>query len=114
MSLYVVEMRRSLHRRVVWVLVALALVGCVAIGVVALVDSAGRSLAELHANGQRHPAVMRDWWISGTADGATATFAVEGIVDGTYLVRIQVDGAESPLHVDIATGRFDDPKVVIP
>jgi len=49
-----------------------------------------------------------------TADTATASFAVEGIVDGTYLVRIQVEGAESPLHVDTATGRFDDPKVVIP
>jgi Pvc16 N-terminal domain len=49
-----------------------------------------------------------------TADTGTASFQVEGIVDGTYLVRIQVDGAESPLHVDQVTGRFDDPTVVIP
>jgi hypothetical protein len=48
-----------------------------------------------------------------TADTGTASFAVEGVVDGTYLVRIQVDGAESPLHVDGATNRFDGPKVVI-
>jgi hypothetical protein len=69
MNLYVVEMRRALHRRVVWVLIALALVGCTAAGIVAFVDSAGRSLAELHVDGP-HPAVMRDWWISGTSDGA--------------------------------------------
>jgi len=48
------------------------------------------------------------------ADATTASFDVDGIVDGTYLVRIQVDGAESPLHVDQVTGRFDDPTVVIP
>jgi hypothetical protein len=48
------------------------------------------------------------------ADATMASFEVDGIVDGTYLVRIQVDGAESPLHVDQVTGRFDDPTVVIP
>lgn len=49
-----------------------------------------------------------------TADTTTASFAVDGVADGTYLVRTQVDGAESPLHVDAATGRFDGPTVTIP
>ncbi len=49
-----------------------------------------------------------------TEDTPTVSFDVEGVVDGTYLVRIQVDGAESPLTVDDTTGRFDEPKVVIP
>jgi len=40
MSLYVVEMRRALHRRVVWVLIAIALVGCTAAGLIAFFDSA--------------------------------------------------------------------------
>jgi ABC-2 type transport system permease protein len=63
-------MRRALHRHVVWVLIALALVGCIATGVIAFVDSAGKSLAELHVNGASHPAVMRDWWIQGGEDPA--------------------------------------------
>jgi hypothetical protein len=49
-----------------------------------------------------------------TADTGTVTFDVDLVADGTYLVRAQVDGAESPLHVDTSTGRFDGPTVVIP
>jgi len=93
MSLYVLEMRRSLHRRVVWVLIALALVGCVAVGIIAFADSAGRSLAELHANGQSHPAVMRDWWISGTGDGAL-TIASLFLLFGGLIGGATVGGAE--------------------
>lgn len=48
------------------------------------------------------------------ADTATASFGVEGVLDGTYLVRIAVDGVESALHVDASTGRFDGPTVVLP
>jgi hypothetical protein len=70
MNLVVVEMRRALHRRVVYVLIGLALVGCLLAGLISFFDSAGKSLAELHANGEPHPAVMRDWWISGGGDGA--------------------------------------------
>ncbi|MFN2467001.1 MAG: Pvc16 family protein [Gaiellaceae bacterium] len=43
---------------------------------------------------------------------------VEGVAAGTYLVRIQVDGAESPLEVETAPGpnqgRFVGPTVAIP
>lgn len=44
---------------------------------------------------------------------ATITFPVSGVKAGTYLVRVQVDGAESPLGTD-ANGRFDSPQVTIP
>jgi hypothetical protein len=71
-NLVVVEMRRALRRPVVRVLILMALVGCVVGGVVAFTSSAGRSLAELHANGATHPAVMRDWWVPGGGDGALA------------------------------------------
>jgi hypothetical protein len=36
-----------------------------------------------------------------------------GVKDGIYLVRIQVDGAQSVLGVD-ADGRFDNPRVTVP
>jgi hypothetical protein len=52
------------------VLILLALIGCATAGVIAFADSAGKSIAELHANGSSHPAVMRDWWIAGGGDGA--------------------------------------------
>ena len=47
--------------------------------------------------------------------GATATLSVPftGVKPGTYLVRVQVDGADSPLTVD-GSGRFASPSVVIP
>lgn len=44
---------------------------------------------------------------------ATAVIPVRGVVPGTYLVRVQVDGAQSVLGVG-ADGRYDTPRVVIP
>jgi hypothetical protein len=93
MSLYVVEMRRALHRRIVWALIALALVGCAVAGIVAFVDSAGRTLAELHASGEPHPAVISDWWISGTGDG-TLTIASLFLIFGGLIGGASVGGAD--------------------
>ena len=45
---------------------------------------------------------------------ATITIPVKGVSAGDYLVRVQVDGAESPLEVDDLTGLYSDPKVAIP
>jgi len=38
---------------------------------------------------------------------------INGVVAGTYIVRVQVDGAESPVFAD-AQGFYDRPSVVIP
>jgi len=38
---------------------------------------------------------------------------ISGVLSGTYLVRVQVDGAESPLDVD-ASGSYATPQVTIP
>src|SRR5207253_1003532 len=70
MNLIVVEMRRALHRRVVRVLIVLALLACTAAGIIVFVDSAGKTLAELQVGSEQHPALMRNWWIAGTGDGA--------------------------------------------
>lgn len=41
------------------------------------------------------------------------TIPITGVKSGTYLVRIQVDGAESPLETD-SEGRYNSPTVSIP
>lgn len=46
------------------------------------------------------------------ADTATIAFATMGVVSGDYLVRVQVDGAESLLG-DTA-GLYDSPKITVP
>ena len=38
---------------------------------------------------------------------------VSGIVPGTYLVRVQVDGAKSPLRFNTDLGHYDSPQVTI-
>jgi hypothetical protein len=43
---------------------------------------------------------------------ATITFGVSGVRAARYVVRVQVDGAESPLATD-AVGRFDSPQIEI-
>jgi hypothetical protein len=40
-------------------------------------------------------------------------FPVERVFTGTYLVRLQVDGAQSVLVTD-AGGQFDSPRITIP
>jgi hypothetical protein len=37
-----------------------------------------------------------------------------GVVPGEYLVRLAVDGAESPLSMDPVSGAYDGPMVTIP
>ena len=44
---------------------------------------------------------------------ASITVPITGVKAGTYLVRIQVDGAESPLGTD-AAGQYNAPQVTIP
>ena len=41
-------------------------------------------------------------------------FGTAGVDAGTYVMRIQVDGAESRLGVDATTGLFNSPTIVIP
>jgi hypothetical protein len=50
---------------------------------------------------------------NGPASVATVTVRVTGVVPDDYVVRVQVDGAESVLTAG-ADGRFDLPRVTIP
>jgi hypothetical protein len=47
------------------------------------------------------------------ADGATLGFTISGVAAGDYFVRVQVDGAESPVVLDPADPLFG-PTVTIP
>ena len=51
--------------------------------------------------------------LSPPAPTENITIPISGVNAGTYLARIQVDGAESPLGTDSA-GRYDSPQVTIP
>jgi hypothetical protein len=42
----------------------------------------------------------------------TIVVPIQGVKAGTYLVRLQVDGAESVLATDV-NGRFDSPRVTV-
>src|SRR5215212_8560251 len=42
------------------------------------------------------------------------TIHISGVASGTYLARVQVDGAESPLGFNEATGQYDSPRVTLP
>jgi hypothetical protein len=93
MNLLMVEMRRALHRRVVWVLIVLALVGCAFAGVIGFLSSSGETIAELHTGNATHPAVLTDWW--GGADGDSAvTIAATFLLLGGFFAGAAVAGAE--------------------
>src|SRR5437899_4458698 len=86
MRLLLTEARRALHRRIVWGLLGLALLGIVLTAVLTFTDSAHLDLAALRAQGGHHPAVMADWWLAGTADGLLAVTAlfltIGGLIGG--------------------------------
>jgi hypothetical protein len=48
-----------------------------------------------------------------THDTDELAFEVADLPDGTYLVRVQIDGIESPLRT-APNGRYDQPKVTVP
>ncbi|MEH2139069.1 DUF4255 domain-containing protein [Nostoc sp.] len=50
---------------------------------------------------------------SRTEDTDAITIPVKNIKPGTYIVRVQVDGAESPLHKKNQSGGYDSPEVTI-
>lgn len=93
MNLLAVEMRRAMRRRVVRVLILLALLGCVFAGVIAFTGSSGKTLAELHARNHTHPAVLTDWWVSTRSDGAVL-MATLFLLLGALFAGAAVAGAE--------------------
>lgn len=90
MRLFVVEVRRAMHRRLSWVLIGIALVGIAVFGVAAFVSSADLDVAAIEARHETHPAVLRHWWVAGTGDGMLTVAAVfllmGGLIGGATVV----------------------------
>jgi ABC-2 type transport system permease protein len=88
MTLLRIEIERSLRRRSVWVLVAIALVGAAVLGLVSFLSSTGATDAELLRDA--HPASMRTWWMDSRDDGALLVGAVfllmGGLIGGAVVV----------------------------
>src|SRR4051794_15500826 len=74
--LWAVEIRRALHRRLVWILIGLALVGIALLAVIAFVSSSDLNPLVAHARGEHHPAIMADWWIAGEPDNVLSVTSV--------------------------------------
>ncbi|MET0895992.1 MAG: hypothetical protein ABWY80_09085 [Acidimicrobiia bacterium] len=92
MNLLVIEMRRALHRRLVRVLILLALVAIVVAGVIEFLASTDLDVAALLAKGKHDPAVMTDWWQTG--GDAVILIAAFFLVMGGLLGGASVVGAE--------------------
>jgi len=92
MNLLLVEMRRAMRRRVLRVMILLALFWCAVAGVIAFLSSSGKTLAELHERGATHPAVLTDWWNPGQ-DSAILTAAIFLMLGG-FFTGAAIAGAE--------------------
>ena len=93
MTLLLTEMRRALHRRLVWVLIGLALGLSIVGAIIVFVDSAGGLSPAQSAGYELHPASMTSWWVPGGGDGWIAVcaffLAIGGMIGGA-----SVAGAE--------------------
>lgn len=69
-------------------------------------------LANQKARAYSFTAPARNGIPANGTETSSIAFPISGVTAGTYLVRLQVDGAESLLATD-GLGRFDAPKVVI-
>jgi hypothetical protein len=93
MNLLRVEMRRALHRRIVWVLAGLAIAMSAVAGLIVYVDSAdGLSLAQRSGH-ELHPANLASWWVHGNGDGYLVVAAMFLLI-GALVGGASVAGAE--------------------
>ncbi len=87
--LFRMELRRALHRRLVWGLIAVALVGIVIAGVVAFVATGGETLPP-PASDRISAARFTDWWRPDIPDGVVLPTAIMlflgGLIGGASVV----------------------------
>ena len=64
-----VEIRRQLHRRSVWWLLAVAALGIALLAAIGFITGDDESIAARIGKGDAHPAIMQYWWRQGGQDG---------------------------------------------
>ena len=94
MNLLHTEMRRALHRRVVRVLVLLALIGCVLAGIGVFLDAAGQTVIEMRANPDTHAAIASDWAANGDDGDNVLLITAFFLFLGGLFAGASVTGAE--------------------
>jgi ABC-2 type transport system permease protein len=93
MRLLLTEMRRALHRRIVWVLAGLAVALSIVAGVVVFIDSADGLTAAQERGDELHPAALASWWVTGNGDGYLVV-ACFFLLIGALIGGASVAGAE--------------------
>jgi hypothetical protein len=86
------EIRRALHRRLVWGLIAIAVLAILTTGVISYVASAGLDLTTVPAD-QVHVARLADWWRPDIGDGVLLLPAIMLFL-GALIGGASVVGAE--------------------
>ncbi|MEH2161795.1 MAG: DUF4255 domain-containing protein [Nostoc sp.] len=76
------------------------------------VGKAQRVVLLLNEASNKSPATYSFWVAPRNEDTDAIIVPVKNIKPGTYIVRVQVDGAESPLHKN-QSGAYDSPEVTI-
>jgi hypothetical protein len=93
MKLLTVEIHRAMSRRVVRVLLGLALLGIVTVSVIVFATSSGKAPHELLDPNEAHPAAMATWWDRGSGDAALSVSAVF-LLMGSLFAAASVVGGE--------------------
>lgn len=83
------------------------------VGVAPVVGARQRVRVRLNQNTATDPAAFAIELPARTADGATLTVPIADVPAGQYFLRVEVDGAESPLDLDPASPGFG-PLVTVP
>ncbi len=73
-----------------------------------------RAVLVLNSVSGSPPASFTSQGVVSSADASQITVKIEGVPTGSYLARVQVDGAESLLTVDPNTKQFTGPTVAMP
>ena len=85
-----IEMRHALHRRLVRWMIAIAVLGCAVMGVIAFLSSGDPT--EL-ARSDEHPAILGDWWNRANGEGFLLVGAIY-LAIGAAICGASVAGAE--------------------
>jgi hypothetical protein len=86
----------------------------VTVNLVPNIDIGQRAVLLLNSIAPAPPAAYASIGVVSTANAPSIVINIANVPNGTYLARVQVDGAESQLTLNAATQVFDGPTVLMP